>query len=202
MMKNGSMVYLNPSSFSGTADTKYNPLDTLGMVIDYDPVWVTVMWTTGVKNAYEEAELLLADITGQPVEEVEEIYTPAGYTFNDTNEYGCGKFDDSFVREVVRRVNAYHETYLEKHPHDWDCCGFASVSIEFGRKRKLKEQVEALGFDVGYKSGTSSIMSAKFSIPNCGHQSLTYKENVTQIVCDVINETVGENIARVNSYMD
>lgn len=187
-MKVGSMVQINVNNFTGENDQE-NPFGIVGEVIDHSPeIWTKVEWPNGVISYYDEDELICLDY--QEETKIPTVVQP---------ETG---FNPVFVARVIAKIDEYHKTYLVEHPHDWDCCGFASVSIEFGRKRKMKEQVQALGFNIAYKSGTDSIMDPTFRIPSCGHQSLTYKEEITKIICEEINNVVGEKIARVSSYMD
>lgn len=110
--------------------------------------------------------------------------------------------NDQFVKDVEIAVSEYNKEYLVKHPHDWDCCGFANITAEFGRKTKLKNQILDLGFEVSFKSGTTSYLTPTFNIENVGHQSLTYKEDLMSVVKSVIKKYIDQDIIRVSSYMD
>lgn len=179
-MKIGTLVTVNDPQYDGK----------IGRVTYHDPaVWTEVTWENGVISAFEMEEI---NVVGGEVEvKIPTVEQPLS-----------NGFDPVFVAKVIAKIDEYHKTYLVEHPTDWDCCGFASIAVEFGRKRKMKDQILALGFNVGYKSGTESILNPTFRIPYCGHQSLSYKEDIARVVCGVINEVVGEKVAYMTSYMD
>ncbi|QAX99143.1 hypothetical protein assk_360 [Aeromonas phage Assk] len=186
-MKEGSNVQINSNVMND--ESQRHLFGVVGVVSYYNPeVWVEVTWPNGTISAYEENELICLDKEEKkPLPEV--VQPESGY-------------DVSFVEKVIEKINDYHRDYLERHPNDWDCCGFSSVYVEFGRKKKVKDLVLGLGFDIAYKSGKESFLEPKFRIPYCGHQSLTYKEEIMQIICNEINDVVGEKVAYRSSYMD
>ncbi|QAY01348.1 hypothetical protein ZPAH1_orf00333 [Aeromonas phage ZPAH1] len=189
-MKKDTIVKLNPNSMwaDGTAE---NPLDTTGRVTQNCSSWVYVQWDNGCENVYDDIDLI---VLSEPVETVNLPVVE--------QDYGSGKFNDDFVKSVMKEIEEYHKQYLVDHPHDWDCVGWANVCVEFGRKRKLKQQILDLGFEIAFKTGTETVLNPKFKVPNCGHQSMTYNEDRYRIICKEINNIVGEKVAYIKSYMD
>ena len=110
--------------------------------------------------------------------------------------------------EIKSEVVKYNAEYLIKHPSDWDCCGFASLKVYFGRGRKLKNAMMEAGLlGHSYKDwkGTHFMITIPtMFVPCVGHQSLTYKENRCRVIMAVMIKHFPELEGKImkESYMD
>lgn len=98
-----------------------------------------------------------------------------------------------FYTELTARIDLYNVCYLAKYPVDWDCCGFANVAIEPGRKGKsLAKMLEALEIDF-FKSSRYGKTVYMLDFPRLlskmvGHQALTYKEDFCREIINYMRE--------------
>lgn len=111
------------------------------------------------------------------------------------------------LSNIHRELTAHQEDYLERHPHDWDCCGFANIVIEFGRKTKAKKYLESLGIFDMYKTTrygktvfyVTLLGKYRDQMPRLGHQSLTYKEEQVMTMIKVLRDI--PELQGINMYM-
>lgn len=112
---------------------------------------------------------------------------------------------NNFQTKLTKAVEMFNEEYLKVHPCDWDCCGFVNIMINFGRKRKLKEKVEELGFTIHEKwAGWGNPITPNFEIPHVGHQALTYLEDRTKVIIEELIKELPEldGLVSIRSVVD
>ena len=114
---------------------------------------------------------------------------------------------NELVFDLRKALIAHQADYLERHPHDWDCCGFANIVIEFGRKTKAKKYLESLGIFDMFKTTRygktvvylSLLGKYRDQMPRLGHQSLTYKEEQVMTMIKVLRDI--PELQGINMYM-
>lgn len=85
---------------------------------------------------------------------------------------------------------------------DFGTCGYATVLVSFGRKRKLKELFEAEGvLGMGWSSTSKKSYSIDFSVEHFT-QNCDYYNHVARAVAERLRELCPELEVNVHSWID
>lgn len=110
--------------------------------------------------------------------------------------------------EILNAVAAYNEKYLEEHPTDWDCCGFAWISIGSGRKAAALKFLESIGlFNIDKSTRWGKVVhmvNINQEVKTVPHQSLTYREDLYRTILKVLlqRSEIQQLQINVDSMMD
>lgn len=113
---------------------------------------------------------------------------------------------EAMKEDLYQAMKEYDAQFRRDHADclDFGTCGFATVRIEFGRKRKIKEafkEAGILGMEWSDSPKSYTIEIPRSTVPT---QAIEYYENRAKAAADVINKHLeGEGVeAYTYSWVD